>query len=70
MKTTFEVIVGNVGTVYSGPNKREAVLRYNTYVDRSKTGRGRCGDEDVTLMQDGEIVMEHDGPSVMDAEDK
>ena len=61
MNHEYEVIVGNVGSVYAGPDKREAELRYNTYVDRSKSDRGRCAGEPVTLMCDGEISREYEG---------
>lgn len=55
----FEVIVGNVGTVHSGDSEREALLIFNTYVDRSKSGHGRCGNEEVTMMEDGDIAKQY-----------
>ena len=57
----YEVIVGNIGTVYSGNSKSEAVNTYNGYVDQSVGGRGRAGGEDVTMMADGEPYREHFG---------
>jgi len=57
----YDVVVGNVGTVHTGPDMRAAVLCYNTYVDRSKTGHGRCANESVYLMEDGNPIMEHQG---------
>lgn len=57
----FEVIVGNIGTVYSGEDKIEALARFNEYVNQSKWNEGRAGGEDVTLMEDNEILYEHFG---------
>jgi hypothetical protein len=57
----YTVVVGNIGTVHSGTNKREATLIFLTYVDRSESHRGRCADESVVLMRDGEPIREHVG---------
>lgn len=57
----YEVIVGNIGTVYSGNNFMQASAKYATYVKQSKSGVGRAGGESVTLMHDGEIRKEHEG---------
>jgi hypothetical protein len=56
----YEVIVGNIGTVHSGSNKKEALKHWKTYVAQSKSGVGRAGNESVTLMIDGEIDSKHD----------
>jgi hypothetical protein len=61
MKHGYQVIVGNIGTVYSGGNKFQAITKYNTYVGQSKRGYGRAADESVTLMADGEPIREHFG---------
>jgi hypothetical protein len=61
MKSHWEVIVGNIGTVYSGGSALEAKRKFTTYVKQSKSGVGRAGGEDVTLMRDGEPVREHYG---------
>jgi len=61
MKHEWEVIVGNIGTVYSGTNGFEARKKFSTYVKQSKTGYGRAAYEDVTLMKDGDMVKEHYG---------
>lgn len=58
---SYEVIVGNIGTVYSGNSKTEAERHYREYVSQSKTGRGRAGGESVALMCEGEILKEHLG---------
>lgn len=46
----FRVIVGNIGTVYDGASKRDAIREYNEYVDISLSGYGRAGGEAVTLI--------------------
>jgi hypothetical protein len=51
---TLEVIVGNIGSVYRGHDETRARMHYNEYVDQSKSGRGRAGNELVTLFINGE----------------
>ena len=55
----WEVLVGNVGSVYVGDDEAEARRKFDVYVESSKSGVGRAGDEPVTLMCDGEPVIEH-----------
>jgi hypothetical protein len=57
----YEVIVGNVGTIYSGYSKAEALHRYDTYVEISESCVGRAGGESIVLMVDGDISKEHEG---------
>jgi len=57
----YEVIVGNVGTVFDGNDQEEAERAFNDYVRSSKTGRGRAGGESVVFLMNGEIVAEHEG---------
>lgn len=60
--STYEVIVGNVGSVHLGKRRTEALKRYKSYVESSKEHAGaRCYGEDVTLLVDGEITQEHTG---------
>ena len=49
-KTTWEVIVGNVGRVYDGECEADARAVYQEYIKQSKVGYGRAGGESVTLM--------------------
>lgn len=56
----YEVIVGNIGTVYSGGSKPVASKTFKEYVKQSLSRTGRAGGEAVTLMHDGEPVSEHD----------
>jgi hypothetical protein len=57
----YEVVCGNVGSVYAGHNKAQAIKAFNTYVESSKAECGRAGGEDVTLFQNGEIAREYIG---------
>lgn len=59
MKHTYDVIVGNIGTVYSGHNRREAERTMRTYIEQSQSNVGRAGGEAVTLMQDSEVAKEY-----------
>ncbi len=60
--STYEVIVGNVGSVYQGRSRADAVKTFESYVESSKEHPGaRCHGEDVTLLVDGEIEQEHTG---------
>ncbi len=58
---SWEVVVGNVGSVYRELDESGAYASYKAYVDISKEGYGRAGGESVTLFRDGEIVAEHVG---------
>lgn len=58
-KSIYTVTVGNIGTVYSGPSKRQASMDYQEYVTQSKSGYGRAAYESVTLDKDGETIREH-----------
>lgn len=56
-----EIIVGNIGTVYSGDDEGEAGRTFASYKDQSATNKGRAGREDITWIKDGKIFMEHYG---------
>ncbi len=58
MNKVWEVIVGNIGTVYSGLNELEAREIYQQYCKDSTEYVGRASRENVTLMCDNEIVVE------------
>ena len=60
--SVYEVIVGNIGSVYQGRSRTTALATYESYVEISKEHVGaRCYGEDVTLLFDGEIEQEHMG---------
>lgn len=46
----FEVIVGNIGTVYRGKNYATAELAWKEYAEMSREQYGRAGGEPVTLI--------------------
>jgi hypothetical protein len=66
MASTYEVVVGNIGTVHRGTNLRDARFHARSYVDQSKSGRGRAAEESVTVLRvtgsDVEIIDEYIGP--------
>jgi RNA-splicing ligase RtcB len=57
----FEVVVGNIGTVYSGNNFMQAQTKYSTYVKQSHDEYGRAAGEPVTLFHNGDIRSEYAG---------
>jgi len=59
MKNQYEVVVGNIGTVYSGWSTKDAARTFMEYRVQSKSGYGRASHEPVTLFYDGEIVKEY-----------
>ena len=57
----YEVIVGNIGTVHEGQSGSEAKRVFAEYKDQSKSGYGRASGESVTILEDGEPILEHFG---------
>jgi len=57
----YQVICGNIGTVYDGDNMIDANRDYGTYKRQSQSGVGRAGGETVTLFDNDEIKFEHIG---------
>ena len=55
----YEVVVGNVGTVYSGLDLARANSAFRVYMVDSQEGCGRAAYETVTLICDGEVVREY-----------
>lgn len=61
MSSAYSVIVGNIGTVYDGADKREAARTFRHYVDQSKHSFGAASGERVTLASsDGTPIKEYD----------
>jgi hypothetical protein len=54
----YQVIVGNVGTVYDGDSRDNAHLAFEEYVAQSRNGYGRAAGESVALMLDDLIEDE------------
>ena len=58
----YEVVVGNVGTVYRGPDRQKALEEYGAYVALSRAGGGgRASGQGVDLFEDDELILEHEG---------
>jgi hypothetical protein len=57
----YEVIVSNIGTVYSGMDKAQAEREYAECVELSQGEFGRISGESVTLMRNHEPIKEHHG---------
>jgi len=51
--TKYEIIVGNIGTVYSGSSLKVAISVYGAYKELSKQLIGRTSGETVTFIKDG-----------------
>ena len=58
-KNKYEVVVGNIGCVCYGLNKKATLKVYAEYVAISKSGRGRAGNEPVAMFANGEITKEY-----------
>ena len=58
MSKLHEVIVGNIGTVYSGNSLFEAMRAYKHYRELSEFGTGRAGGESVVRLSDGQVECE------------
>ena len=58
----YQVQVGNVGTVYDGPDSVEAYRCFYVFERQSKALYGRSAGEAVTMFKDDEIVKEYVPP--------
>jgi hypothetical protein len=56
---TYEVVVGNIGTVHTGTDHDAAVRCFWEYVWQSHRNQGRAAGENVTLYADGDIEREY-----------
>lgn len=57
-KNSYTIVVGNVGQVYHGSNKKAALTEFDAWVDASVAGGSRAGSEDVTLFANDDIIKE------------
>lgn len=57
----WQVVVGNIGTVYDGTDRPTAMSTYAAYRSASRSGHGRGAHENVTLLCDGEVFRETRG---------
>lgn len=53
-KPQYKLIVGNVGTIYEGPDEARARAAFNDYREFSRCGYGRVSGESVTLLCDND----------------
>ena len=63
-----EVVVGNIGRVFSGSTRAYARYAFDGYVDASKMGYGRATGEDVIWFIDGEIFDQYLGSISLEEE--
>jgi hypothetical protein len=54
----YQVVVGNIGTVYDGTTEEIALASYDAYKLLSREPRGRASGEAVTVLRDGEPWLE------------
>ena len=59
--TMHEIIVGNIGCVYYGPDAAEAEKHFEEYRDQSERNYGRAAGENVTWFENNEIRQEYRG---------
>lgn len=64
MRNNYAVIVGNIGTVYRGPDRWEALENFVAYQRLSQSNRGRAGGEMVTLMDNNDIIEQYIPPQM------
>lgn len=57
----WEVVVGNIGMVYAGPDEGEAMTVFKAFVKLSELNYGRGAGEPVALLRNGVIEREHVG---------
>lgn len=69
-RNRYQVICGNIGTVYDGNDMIEANRTYGEYKRQSESGYGRAGGESVTLMDGEEIKYEHIGTVDQEPDDE
>ena len=57
----YYVVVGNIGTVHTGKNKKDALKAFNEWSKLSKDGYGNAAGESVTLFDLDGIINEFVG---------
>jgi hypothetical protein len=64
---SYEVIAGNIGTVYRGPDIRKALQVYDVYATDAMQGYGRVGYEPVYLLHGDDVIAEYNPATEGDA---
>lgn len=62
----YEVIVGNIGTVYFGSNRELAEESYQVYAGLAESERGRTSGESVIFFVDGVAEKEVDPSEILE----
>ena len=57
--SNYEVLVSNVGKVYDGYSRADAIRTYLYYKGQSEKRYGRASGEDVTIYRDNEVYLEY-----------
>lgn len=57
----YQIIVGNVGTVYTGSNGFKVRKIYGNYKRQSQENYGRAAGENVTVLMNDDVLYEHIG---------
>jgi len=60
-RNDYTVVVGNIGTIYSGNNRRIATRIWEQYRTASIYGWGKASGEFVVLMVNGEVERDYAG---------
>lgn len=55
MSKKYQVIVGNIGTVYDGESQHEASVEFTDYCKLSLSMYGRVAGEEVSMMESGDL---------------
>ncbi len=61
----YQVIVGNIGTVYDDTDLKAAQAVFDEYVEQSRNNYGRASGEDVTMLCDDEEYAIHVGRKIV-----
>jgi hypothetical protein len=59
--TEYSVVVGNIGVVHVGKDKKDAIDAYELYIRLSDLDVGRAGGEAVAFFIGDDLEMEHAG---------
>lgn len=66
----YQVIVGNIGTVIETTERETAQWTFEEYATMSRNGYGRAAGEPVTMMENGEIILEYTPPMPRDVQEE
>jgi hypothetical protein len=59
-ESKYEVVVANIGTVYDGADRNEALRKFKLYARDSRRGVGRASRETVHLFCDEELIQDYE----------